>query len=152
MGRQSTYAYYMGLRFRQFQFWDAPQTNCRVSQSIGTYTLPVKPSANYPMGYNNSSGGYYFYMQFSNSNSTKGSVSITYPYSETSTGSVGRGKQINTNSYPYFSIQTNLNYGYSFSYWSINYPGGTAWSYQNATNFYGTDGNYDASAIVNNYV
>jgi len=151
MGRQSTYAYYMGLRARQFQFFDAPTSNCRLSYSINQYTYPQKSTPPFPMAYNNSSGGYYFYMQFQNSNGTAGSVSITYPFSATSTGTVGRGSQLNTNSYPFYTVQTNTNYGYFFSYWSVNYPGGTVWSYTNSTNFWFNDTYYDASSIVNNY-
>jgi len=151
MPRQSTYAYYLGLKARQNQFYDAPNTNVAVSSTIGYYTYPLKPSADYPMGYNNSSSGYYFYVNFVNSNATRSTVLMYFPISQSSTSSIGRGFQINTNSYSYFNINTSLNYGYYWSYWSASYPGGPVVSYSQSYNFYYNDTYYDYTIYNNTY-
>jgi hypothetical protein len=151
MPRQSTAPQYMGLKLRLNQFYDAPNSNVAVSTTINTYTYPLKPSADYPMGYNNSYSGYYFYVNFINSNATRSTVLSYYPTSRSSTSSIGRGYQINTNTYPYFNILTNVNYGYYWSYWSASYPGGPVVSYSQSYNFYYNDTYYDYTIYNNTY-
>jgi hypothetical protein len=140
----------MGLKARLNQFFNAPATNIGVGVTVGTNTYP-QASDSYPMGYNNSPSGYYFYTNIINSNSTKGSVSLLYPVSRNSTSNVGDGFQINTNTYPYFVILCTANYGYAFSNWSASYPGGPVVSYSNPYNFYYNDTYYDATIYSNYY-